>query len=76
MAEAQEAFEHLTEVLEQDLRLGEPTPLAKTCSAIGYELVLKNAVYYLCKEKGLDAKQLIATKAIITDYDALTLFSR
>lgn len=74
MAEAQEAFEHIFEVLEQDLRLGEQTVTAKECTEQGCEFVLKNAVYYLCANKNEDAKNLIATKAIITDFNLLTLF--
>lgn len=74
MAEAQEAFEHITEVLEQDLRLGAKTALAKECLEIGYEMVLKNAVYHMCEEEGFDAKNVIATKAIISDFTTLTLF--
>lgn len=53
MSQLQEAFDHLSEVFEQDLRIGEENELAAYCRD-KQGLVLKNAVAYLCHERGLE----------------------
>lgn len=53
MSQLQEAYDHLAEVFEQDLRIGEENELVLYCKE-QQDVILKNAVAYLCHEQGLD----------------------
>lgn len=65
MAKAQEDFEHLTEVFEQDLRLGEVTPTVEWCRQKGCALVLRAALWHLLQREQEDAASLLACKAVL-----------
>ena len=54
LAKREEDFEHIVEVLEQDLRLGEKTDLAVAC-AKDPQQVIKEAIQTLVVEKNPDA---------------------
>ena len=63
MAQVQDTFEHLSEVFEQDLRLGEVDAVAQYCKDEDYHSVLKSAVWKL-----LPKEDVLATKGImVTD---------
>lgn len=65
LSQAQEEFEHLCEVFEQDLRLGEKEDVAEWCKTKGYESVLKSALWLLLKKKHDDPSSLVAVKALV-----------
>ena len=52
MSQMQDSFDHLAEVFEQDLRIGEENDVVLYCRD-KQDVVLKNAVAFLCHEKGL-----------------------
>ena len=60
MANVQDEFEHLSEVFEQDLRLGEKTEAATYCEEEGYHSVLKSALWRL-----LPKDDVLAVKAVM-----------
>ncbi len=65
LSQAQDVFEHLTEVFEQDLRLSVETPAAKYVNETGYESVLRSALWYLLKKEHEEPNTLIATKVVV-----------
>lgn len=60
VAKVQEVFEHLFEVFEQDIRLGEVTPAVTYCLEHDIRSVLKSAVY-----KIIPQDDVLAVKAIM-----------
>lgn len=63
MAQVQDEFEHLSEVFEQDLRLGEVDETVRYCKDEECHSVLKSAVWKL-----LGKDDVLATKGImVTD---------
>lgn len=67
LAKAQDDFEHLEEVFEQDLRLGQDSSVALWVKGVGYRAVLKAALWYLLKDSHTDPSALLAVKAAIVD---------
>ena len=65
LAKAQDDFEHLCEVFEQDLRLGEETDVVKWCKDSGHESVLRSALWFLLKKTHDDPSKVIAAKAVM-----------
>lgn len=60
MAQVQDEFEHLSEVFEQDLRLGETDRVAQYCKDEDHHSILKSAVWNL-----LPKDDVLATKGIM-----------
>jgi hypothetical protein len=65
LARAQEDFEHLAEVLEQDLRIGEHDQTAEWCKAQGHESVLKGALWAMLRKTHDNPSAVIAAKALV-----------
>ena len=68
LAEVQEAFDHLAEVFEQDLRIGEQNEVVEYCKD-KQEQILKAALYHMCKEQNI--KDTIIHKALLLKEDDL-----
>ena len=59
LAQAQEEFQHLLEVFEQDLRLSPPTTISSYVTKTSPELILKATLTLLISTESIGAKALL-----------------